>query len=323
MNITFLIIFIILLFVIELVYFRIADRFNLTDHPNHRSSHTKVTITGGGIIFSLSLIIAPLFFGLEYDYFLTGLCLVGIVSFIDDVRPIRKRIRITIHLIAVSLLFQQLHLYHLPLYWVIGGFILFIGTINAINFMDGINGITGGYSLVAILTLLYINKEVVVFTDEKQLIISAIAVLVFLVFNFRKKAKCFAGDVGSVSIAFILLFFILQLIIKTKDLNYLLLLLMYGMDTATTIIFRFIRKENIFEAHRTHFYQYLVNEKKISHLSVASLYMVVQAIINVLIISFLSKSGLTFVLALIVSTALFLFVRLKTEGKNRLINRHK
>jgi UDP-GlcNAc:undecaprenyl-phosphate GlcNAc-1-phosphate transferase len=323
MNIFLLLLFFLVLFGVELIYFQIADRYNIIDHPNHRSSHTKVTIRGGGIIFSIALLLGPLYFGWEYKYFLAGLCLISLISFIDDVRPIRKRIRIVFHLIAVALLFQQLHVYDLAFYWIIFGFILFIGTINAVNFMDGINGITGGYSLVTLLTLWYINENIILFTDEKLLVISIIAVLVFNFFNFRIKAKCFAGDVGSVSIAFIMLFFLLQLIIKTNDLNYLLLLLIYGLDSTTTIVFRILRKENITEAHRTHLYQFLVNEKKASHLMVAALYMVVQAIINVLLICFLPKSPVNFVLAMVSATLIFVLIRLKLEGKRRLFNIEK
>ncbi|HEY8928024.1 MAG TPA: UDP-GlcNAc--UDP-phosphate GlcNAc-1-phosphate transferase [Mucilaginibacter sp.] len=320
MNILLLLLFFLILFALELIYFQIADRYNIIDQPNHRSSHTKVTIRGGGIIFSLSLLIAPLYFGWEYNYFLAGLFLISLISFIDDVRPIRKRVRITIHLIAVALLFRQLNVYHLEYYWIIFGFVLFIGTINAINFMDGINGITGGYSLVALLTLFYINRFYIPFTDENPLIIGIIAVLVFNFFNFRQKAKCFAGDVGSVSIAFIILFFIFKLILKTGDLNYLLLLLIYGLDSTTTIIFRVIRKENIFEAHRRHLYQFLVNEKKMPHLLVAAIYMLAQALLNAGLLLVLSKSSLNFPLALVIATLLFVLLRLKMEGRHRLLD---
>jgi len=320
MNILLLLLFFLILFGIEIVYFQIADKYNIIDHPNHRSSHTNVTIRGGGIIFSIALLLGPLYFGWEYKFFLAGLCLITLISFTDDVRHIRKRVRIIFHLMAVALLFQQLHVYDLPFYWIIGGFVLFIGTINAVNFMDGINGITGGYSLVTLLTLYYINVNVVLFTDGKLLIISVISVLVFNFFNFRIKAKCFAGDVGSVSIAFIMLFFLLQLIIKTNDLNYLLLLLIYGLDSTTTIIFRILRKENVTEAHRTHLYQFLVNEKKASHLMVAALYMVVQGIVNIILICFLSKSPVSFALAMVTATLIFVLIRLKLEGKRRLLN---
>ncbi|ASU33656.1 MraY family glycosyltransferase [Mucilaginibacter xinganensis] len=323
MNFILLPIFFLILFAVEMVYFKLADKYNIIDHPNHRSSHTKVTIRGGGIVFSLALLIAPLFFNLQYNYFLAGLFLISLISFMDDIKHMSRRIRITVHLIAVSLLFQQLHIYHFPIYWIILGFILFIGTINAINFMDGINGITGGYSLITLITLYYINERIVTFTDSNQLIVTIIALLVFNFFNFRIKAKCFAGDVGSVSIAFIMLFFLLQLIIKTNDPAYLLLLLIYGLDSTTTILFRAIRKENILEPHRSHFYQFLVHKKKASHLQVAAIYMGAQALVNIVLLNLVTKPALIVVLFLAFSILAFVFIRLKMEGKVGLLTIEK
>jgi UDP-GlcNAc:undecaprenyl-phosphate GlcNAc-1-phosphate transferase len=312
-------IFFFILFIIELIYFKIADKYNIIDHPNHRSSHTRITIRGGGIIFSIALLIASFYWGFEYRYFLIGLLLISFISFIDDIKPTSRRIRIIFHLISVGLLFYQLGMYSFSFYWILAGFIFVIGTINAINFMDGINGITGGFSLLTLVTLYYINKSIL-FIDEKQLIIGIIALLVFNFFNFRIKAKCFAGDVGSVSLAFIILFFLLQLMIKTQNLNYLLLLLVYGLDTATTILFRILRRENIFEAHRSHFYQFLVNEKKIPHLLVAGLYVLVQGIVNIILIIFSSGSVVNLVLSLFFATLAFIGIRLIMEGSSRLFN---
>jgi UDP-N-acetylmuramyl pentapeptide phosphotransferase/UDP-N-acetylglucosamine-1-phosphate transferase len=309
-----LLFFFILLFALELIYFKIADRYNIIDHPNHRSSHTKITIRGGGIIFSIALFSVFLGYRFQYPYFIVGLLLISLVSFIDDIKTMSNRTRIICHFIAVSLLFYQLNMYSMTFYWIILGLIFVIGTINAINFMDGINGITGGYGLVALLTLYFIERYIVVFTEETYLIVSIISVLVFSFFNFRKKAKCFAGDVGSVSLAFIILFFLLQLIIKTNNINYILFLLLYGLDAVTTIFFRILRKENIFEAHRTHFYQFLANGKKIPHIFVSILYIFIQTIINILVINYLPDSLTILFGAVFLSLIMFLIIRLSFEG---------
>lgn len=319
MNIFLLLFSLLIVFALELIYFKIADKFNIIDHPNHRSSHTKVTIRGGGIIFSISLLLGGLYWGWQYDYFLAGLFLISLISFIDDINPISNKIRILFHLVAVSLLFIQLIIYNLPFYWIALAFVFVIGTINAVNFMDGINGITGGYALITILTLAYINQYVIVFTDNAYLTLSIISLLVFNFFNFRSKAKCFAGDVGSVSIAFIMIFFILQLIIKTNNPGYLLLLLIYGLDTATTVLFRVLRRENVFEAHRMHFYQFLANEKRIPHLAVAVMYMVSQVIINAVLINYSLISIPYLVLLIILITLIFIIMRLYFEGPKRLL----
>ena len=320
MDIFILLVFLFLLFAIELIYFKIADKYSIIDHPNHRSSHTKVTIRGGGIIFSISLLLGSLYFGWQYSYFLTGLFLISLISFIDDIKTISNRIRISFHLIAVALLFYQLNIYHLPFYWIALGFIFVIGTINAINFMDGINGITGGFGLVTMLTLYHINKHIILFTNETYLILPVLALLVFNFFNFRIKARCFAGDAGSVSLAFIILFFLLQLIIKTNNLNYVLLLLVYGLDTVITILFRLIRKENVFEAHRGHFYQFLANEKKIPHLVIAALYTFIQAIINIILLNFLFRSIVSLIVSILIAALVFILIRLYLEGPRKLFN---
>ncbi|MES2427322.1 MAG: glycosyltransferase family 4 protein [Bacteroidota bacterium] len=314
-----LLIFFVIFFALELTYFKIADRYNIVDHPNHRSSHTNITIRGGGIIFSIALLLWSLYTGWQYSWFLSGLFLISLISFIDDVNTVSNRIRIIFHLAAVALLFYQLGVYNLPLYWILLAFIFVIGTINAINFMDGINGITGGYGLIALLTLYYINKFNIAFTEEKYLLMAIIAILVFNFFNFRKKAKCFAGDVGSVSLAFIILFFLLQLMIKTGSINYLLLLLVYGLDAVTTIAFRILRKENVFEAHRSHYYQFLANERKVPHLLVAALYMLVQVIVNVLLVCYLSQGIIYLVAFIFIAAIIFLLIRFKMEGRQRLL----
>jgi len=318
MSMFLFIIFFFILFAIEIIYFKIADNYNIIDHPNHRSSHSKITIRGGGIIFSVAFLLGSFYFEWEYAFFVAGLLLISFISFIDDIKPASRLMRILFHLIAVGLLFYQLKMYDLPLYCILAGFILVIGTINAVNFMDGINGITGGYGLITLVTLYCINKYGTIFIDGNYLIIGITALLVFNFFNFRKKAKCFAGDVGSISLAFIVVFFILQLIIKTNNLNYLLLLLVYGLDTATTILFRLFRKENILEAHRSHFYQYLANEKKMPHLLVAGLYMGAQLIINIILINSSPTSITHLILVVIITTTIFVFIRLITEGKRRL-----
>ena len=319
MDISLLLIFFFILFAFELIYFKMAAQYNIIDHPNHRSSHTKITIRGGGIIFTIGFLLCSFYLRWEYGYFLIGLLLISMISFVDDIKPTSRRIRILFHLTAVALLFYQLGMYYLTFYWILLGFVFVIGTINAVNFMDGINGITGGYGLIILLTLYYINKYIIAYTDENYLIISILSLLVFNFFNFRTKAKCFAGDVGSVSLAFITVFFLLQLIIKTNDLNYLLLLLVYGLDVVTTILFRLIRKENVFEAHRSHFYQFLANEREIHHLLVAGLYMLVQGMVNMILIKFPLGSIANLITYMTVATVMFILIRFIVEGARRLL----
>ena len=306
-------------FALELSYFKLADHFNIIDKPNHRSSHTAITIRGGGIIFPFAILAFSFYAGFVYPYFLVGLLLIGFISFMDDIRELSSKVRMLFHITAVALLFYQLNLFVFPFYWILLALVFVIGTINAINFMDGINGITGCYGLVTLVTLQYVNSAIVHFTADGFLIVSILAVLVFNFFNFRTKAKCFAGDVGSVSLAFIILFFLLQLIIKTNNPGYFALLLLYGLDAVTTIIFRLFRKENIFKAHRSHLYQFLANEKKLPHVLVASLYALVQLVINICWLAFLSASNIKLATVLVLVAGLFIALRFLLEGTNRLL----
>lgn len=273
----------VLLFISMLAYFRIADRYNIIDRPNERSSHTRVTIRGGGIVFYLGALAWFIWSGATYPYFFAGLTLIVLISFLDDILTLSNRIRISIHLLSVLLLFGEVQLFEYSWYIVPIALILVIGTINAYNFMDGINGITAMYSF-AVLLLLWIANRDVGFVDDRLLYCTGIANGIFAFFNFRQRAKCFAGDVGSVGMSFILIFATLSLILATGNLIYILFFAVYGVDSVLTIIYRLLRRENIFKAHRTHLYQYLANEAKGNRLVIATCYGVLQVGVGTLVI---------------------------------------
>ena len=275
------IIVLVLLFLTELFHFKLANKFNIIDKPNERSSHRKVTLRGGGIIFYFGALVYFLANHWEYPWFIVALTLITFISFVDDIRSTSQSLRLVFHFAAMVLMFYQWDLFSLSWWWIIVALIICTGIINAYNFMDGINGITGGYSLVILVTLAYINAKIVPFTEPALINTVLCSVLVFCFFNFRKKAKCFAGDVGSVSIAFILLFLIGRLIIKTEDFSWIILLSVYGVDTVLTIIHRLILHENIGLPHRKHMYQLMANELKMSHVMVSFIYMVVQTVVIV------------------------------------------
>ena len=271
----------VLLFLTELFYFYIANKFNIIDKPNERSSHTQITLRGGGIIFYFGVLAYFLTNHFEYPWFMLALTLITLISFIDDIRSISQELRLVFHFSAMVLMFYQWGLFSLPWWTLIIALIVCTGIINAYNFMDGINGITGGYSLVVLGALAYINIKIVFFVETDFIYTSLCAVIVFNFFNFRKRAKCFAGDVGSVSIAFIILFLIGKLIIKTEDFSWIILLVVYGVDSVLTIIHRLMLHENIGLPHRKHMYQLMANELKMPHVTVSSIYMMVQALVIV------------------------------------------
>ena len=300
----------VLLFLAELFYFKVADRCNIIDKPNERSSHTKVTLRGGGIIFYFGAFAYFLTSGFEYPWFLLALTLVTFISFVDDIKSTGQMTRLLFHFSAMALMFYQWGLFSLSWWWIVIALIVCTGIINAYNFMDGINGITGGYSLVVLVALAYINEAVVSFVEQDFILTVLCSVVVFNFFNFRKRAKCFAGDVGSVCIAFVLLFFIGKLVIRTEDFSWIILLAVYGVDSVLTIIHRLMLHENIGLPHRKHLYQIMANELKIPHVVVSSVYMLVQALVIVGYFYFYSY-GYWYLLAtvLILGTLYVLFMK--------------
>lgn len=271
------------LLLIELTYFQIANRFNIIDRPNERSSHSSITLRGGGIIFYIAVLIYFFLSGFKYPFFFLGLTLMAAVSFLDDVFTLSNRIRLAVHFGSVMLLTYQLNIFEMPWYYLLITFIIAVGVINAYNFMDGINGITASYSLAVGALLMLVNREAA-FIDQELLIYIMLGLLVFAWFNFRIKARCFAGDVGSVTIAFILLFALGSLILQVQNLIYMLFLAVYGIDSVWTIVRRLYLKENIFKAHRSHLFQFLANEAGVNKLLVSFIYGVLQFIIGLLVI---------------------------------------
>ena len=280
----------VILLIAELAYFRIADKCNIIDKPNERSSHSTIVLRGGGIIFLIGAWIWGAFFGLQYPWFLIALTIAAGVSFIDDIHSLPDSLRLVAQFAAMILMFYQLDMLHANLWWaVILALIVCVGASNIINFMDGINGITGAYAMASLIPLYLINSSKGIsvqgasgFVDESLIITVMLADLVFCFFNFRPrgKAKCFAGDVGSVGVAYILLFMIGCLVMATGDITYLIFLLVYGIDGVMTICHRIMLHENLGQAHRKHAYQLMANELKMSHITVSLLYACLQLAIS-------------------------------------------
>lgn len=307
------------LFVAELLYFRLADRFNIIDKPNERSSHTSVTLRGGGIIFYIAALLYFILSGFQYPWFFLGVTMMTIISFLDDVFTLSNKLRLLVHFSSVLLMAYQLDLFEMPWYFLLIGFVVMVGVINAYNFMDGINGITACYSLAVAGLLLLVNQQVA-FIDSDLLIYTILGVAVFAFFNFRTKAKSFAGDVGSVAIAYILLFALGTLILTTGEFIYILFLAVYGIDAVWTIIQRLLRKENIFQAHRSHLYQYLGNEAGVNKLLVSFSYGALQFFIGLLVIQFAQKdisAQLVFAASLLIGLSILYLV-----GKRVIIRKY-
>lgn len=279
MILSYLSIFLFLL-LIGLVYYRLARKFGVWDLPNERSSHRQVTIRGGGILFPAAAIIWWLFFDFQNTWMIIGMLWISSISMLDDIYTLSAKLRFGVQFLALSMafwdleVFQTLDWYQLPILYFMG-----LGIINAINFMDGINGITGLYGLVFFASLMVVNTYSPFFQDE-LLHYEVLAICVFLLFNLRKKALMFAGDIGSITLAYLMIYFLTKWYLAEGNWTIILFLLIYGVDVTATIVRRIQKGEKLTEPHRTHLYQFLVNQVKIDHVIIALVYAIMQGVIN-------------------------------------------
>ena len=317
----------VILLVAELVYFKIADHFNIVDKPNERSSHSRIVLRGGGVIFTLSIIAWAVMMLVQgnditgYIPFLVGLLMVAGISFVDDIHSLPDSLRMAVQIISILLMFWSMGLYSAFDSWiwilVAVAIALFfcVGATNIINFMDGINGITAGYGLAMLLPILLLNNDLG-FIEQSYLIVAIIGILVFSYFNMRPKGKamCFAGDVGSIAIAFIILFALGKLMLKTGDVTYIVFFLLYGVDGSMTIFHRIMLHENLGQAHRKHAFQLMSNELKMGHVTVTMIYTIGQLAISLGFIylcpdTVLAHWGYLIVAGIVLAVAYVLFMK--------------
>ena len=311
---TYFIVFV-LLIALELCYFKIADHFNIIDKPNERSSHKRIVLRGGGIIFTIALWIWSIWSGFEYPWLLAGVTLAAGVSFWDDVKSLPDLLRLVVHFVAMTMVIYPCiiavpyqGLLKVAIFLI--ALIVCVGATNIYNFMDGINGITGGYSLAMLIPLIVKNEEIRMksgegFVEPSLLVVIGLSLLVFCWFNYRTRAKCFAGDVGSIGIALILTFCVGRLMMVTGDVAWILLIMIYGVDGVLTICHRIMLHENLGQAHRKHAYQLMANELKIPHVVVSTIYMVMQLGVSLVAIYVIPDTVVAHWIYLVVTAAVF------------------
>lgn len=266
-----------ILLAFEYAYFILAKRLRIVDRPHHQSSHTGVVVRGGGIVFFLAYSLWSVIHGLHWGGGLLGLTIMAGVSFIDDVHSISPKIRLICQFIAILVMFDHSGLLRNSLHVIIILAIACVGAMNIYNFMDGINGMTGGYSLFVSLALLYVNENLVHFAPQSLIIYVILSIIIFNLYNFRKRAKCFAGDVGSLAIGFIIVYFVLILALRGHSMSWIAMLSVYLVDGGMTILHRVLLRENLMKPHKKHAYQIMANELKMPHLVVSGIYMGLQA----------------------------------------------
>lgn len=292
------------LLIFELAYLLIAKKLGIVDLPHHQSSHTGAIIRGGGIVFYVAYLLWFIFCGYQYPMIFTGLSIMAVTCFADDVHSISPKLRLVLQFAAMIVMLYETHVFNLPLLPLLLLSVACVGAINIYNFMDGINGITGGYSMVVLLSLLYVNNFHLEFIDINLLIYIMMADAMFCLLNFRGHAKCFAGDVGSLSMGFIIIFLLLKLMFKAGHMHWIAFVAVYLVDGGLTILHRIMLKENILKPHKKHAYQIMANELKMPHLMVAGIYMGLQAICCIWFI--LSPGNTTLILQFGILSLLYL-----------------
>jgi len=262
-----------------------ALKKNIIDNPNERSSHTIPTPRGGGVSIVITFLLVLVGLMISHQLQLTtGLILVAaglgvaVLGFLDDHGHINSMLRLAIHFLiaigAVSFLggFSDVTLFNGSLH--LGGVaniiaILFlVWLLNLYNFMDGINGIASVEAITTLLSLAFIYLSLDTQLSSELLFIFAASVFGFVLWNFPK-ARIFMGDAGSGFLGLIL--GILALIsLKTDPALFCAWLICLGVfivDATFTLIRRVINGHKMYDAHRSHAYQY-ASRKYNSHTTV-------------------------------------------------------
>lgn len=318
MILSYLIVFLLLL-LIALIYLRLAIKFKIVDKPNFRSSHELVTVRGGGILFPFAIIFWWISSDFLHTWMVLGMIWISAISFLDDMYTLSRKLRFGVQFLALSMAFYDLGVFNQIDYWYLPIlYFVSLGIINAINFMDGINGISGLYALVFFGSILAVQVYMPIF-EESLIRFILLAVLVFLIFNLRKKAFMFAGDIGSISIAFLMIYFMVQWYLAGHTWTIILLLVIYGVDVFVTIVERIIKKENVTQPHRSHLYQLLVNHAKYEHVTIALLYAILQMVINFAIFIYPQSTPSTVVGIGVLLVTLTVYLLVKTRIRSRYI----
>ncbi|MEB2845203.1 glycosyl transferase family 4 [Rhizobiales bacterium RZME27] len=249
-----------------------AGRFGLVQAPVARSSHKTPTPTGGGIGIVVGALIACVVFA-GNDLVALGLCGLGLViallGLIDDRTPLPARLRFLVQAVAVagaiflSGVATDFFGSSFSALWPLAVALLLLAGvwwINLFNFMDGIDGIAGQQAVIMLFSAMLVIWSHGGSLSPTWWMMAAVAVstLSFLIFNWPP-ARIFMGDAGSTFLAFMLFAFALFSISFGWMIvpQWLLIASLFASDATVTLLVRFLRGENVTQAHRSHAYQRL------------------------------------------------------------------
>ena len=303
------------------------------DVPTERSNHRTPKPRGAGIILiPLILFSTSVIFLLEDTLnnnwkIIFGFCLLlSILSLLDDIKNISTKIRLTFQIFCV---FSSLYLFKdklnifmrssefLIIFNGIESFglglifcflvMLWVWIINMYNFMDGMDGITS----VQIISLSILTNLLAILGLIEETFIYFSLIILTISFAFysvnKPPSKIFLGDVGSIPLGFIAGFILIyNMIMYNLIFPFLIIMLYYLQDSITTIILRFLKKENIFQAHSSHFYQKILR-KGYSHDYVLKKIIYLHAILLILAILSYYYPITSFLLAFVCTSSLLIF----------------
>ncbi len=253
-----------------------ASRFHILDHPNERSLHARPTPRSGGLAILAGIVLGLALAAWRFDqtgqlvWLSLSMFLVAAVSYIDDRRHVPVIGRLSAHWIAASVLLWggfSFRIFDLPgfefsMSTMLGGLlslVFIVWMINLYNFMDGMDGFAGGMAVFGFGAFALMGWMA---GHETFLVTSLIIVASsagFLIFNFPP-ARIFMGDAGSSSLGLLAAFFSLW---GARDAVFpfwiaLLVFSPFIVDATVTLISRLLRREKFWVAHKTHYYQQLV-----------------------------------------------------------------
>jgi len=264
---------------VSAIVVRLMIAYPILDHPNARSSHSRPTPRGGGlgIVVAFTLGMGILYWQAEYAR-LPGPQFLGVigaalaiaaVSLWDDARDLRFALKLAAQAMAALIAIGSgLELQRiavpglgivqlgalgplLTLFWI-------LGCTNAVNFMDGLDGLVGGALFLALLILCAIAEHQGGWFVYLASLMLAAGLLGFLPFNLHP-AQIFMGDVGSQFLGFMVaILAVAAARFDAAEVTFMLVpLLLFGLffDAAFTLLRRAAMGLNITAAHRTHLYQ--------------------------------------------------------------------
>lgn len=278
-----------MLLLLELLYIRLARKLGIGVEREQGGRRAFVSV-GGGIIFIIAA--AAAFFccpqwSTEAVMVLAGGFLLAVTSYIDDLVTLSAPLRLVVQtLLIAAILLPMITAGYLAM-WLIA-LIGCVGYINSSNFMDGINGMLAAYSVVVTATLIHAacqlpcNIDMPLLDANRIIAVNAalmVALLVFAIFNFRRRAVVFSGDVGAITVGFFIAVSLTSLMLATGSISMLIVVAVYLIDTFATFVQRLLNGENVLSKHHKHLYQLLVR-KGYPQLGVASAYAAIQLAVN-------------------------------------------